>query len=124
MIRAIAVLGLFLVADHAVAQNQVKTENGSMAHLRALDTLTGSVTDLDVAVGDTQKYERLMITVKDCRYPEGNPNGDAFAYLEIKDVREDEARFNAWMVASSPALSALEHPRYDVWLLSCKTSEG
>ncbi|MGB0800115.1 MAG: DUF2155 domain-containing protein, partial [Planktomarina sp.] len=27
-----------------------------------------------------------------------------------------------WMVASSPALNALEHPRYDIWVLRCKTS--
>ena len=124
MMRTFAILCALLVGGAAAAQNQIKTENGEAAHLRALDTLTGAVTDLDIVVGETQGYERLTITVKECRYPEGNPNEDAFALLTIKDVREEKPRFDAWMVASSPALSALEHPRYDVWLLRCKTSEG
>lgn len=125
MIPRIAAIAIGLsVAGFASAQDQIKTDSGIAAQLRALDTLTGAVTDLEIAVGETKPYERLSITVRDCRYPAGNPSGDAFALLTIKDVREDKARFEAWMIASSPALSALEHPRYDVWLLRCKTSEG
>lgn len=124
MIRAFAFsLGL-CVAGTALAQTQVATDNANIAQLRALDTLTGAVTDIDATVGETLSYERLVITLQECRYPKGNPNGDAFALLSIKDIREDKPRFDAWMVASSPALSALEHPRYDVWLLKCKISEG
>ena len=37
----------------------------------------------------------------------------------IRDVRETAPRFSGWMFASSPALSALDHPRYDVWVVSC-----
>lgn len=124
MMRLLLCLVAMFFAGNAIAQNQIATENGTAAQLRALDTLTGAVTDLDITAGETQTYERLQITVQECRYPEGNPSGDAFALLTIKDVREDKARFDAWMIASSPALSALEHPRYDVWLLRCKTSEG
>lgn len=29
--------------------------------------------------------------------------------------------FSGWMFASSPALNALEHPVYDVWVIDCKT---
>jgi hypothetical protein len=29
--------------------------------------------------------------------------------------------FAGWMFASSPALNALEHPVYDVWVIDCKT---
>ncbi len=124
MKRAIVFFLGVCLAGTAWAQTQVKTDNANVAQLRALDTLTGAVTDIDATVGEMLTYERLTITVQECRYPQGNPNGDAFALLTIKDIREEEPRFNAWMVASSPALSALEHPRYDVWLLRCKTSEG
>lgn len=116
-------IGLF-VAGFVSAQDQIETDNGIAAELRTLDTLTGAVRDIEIQVGEMKIYERLKISVKECRFPKGNPNGDAFALLTITDVREDKARFDAWMVASSPALSALEHPRYDVWLLKCKTSEG
>jgi len=106
-----------------MAQSNVKTSDGAIVQLRALDTITGLVEDIELAVGDTTVYERLMISVKDCRYPRVNINADAFAYLVIRDVREILPSFEGWMIASSPALSALEHPRYDVWVLRCKSAE-
>ena len=124
MIRAITFVFGVLAAMPVYAQNQIVTENSSAAELRTLDTLTGVVKDMTIEVGQTQSYERLKITVQECRYPKDNPSSDAFAYLIIQDVREDQPRFDAWMIASSPALSALEHPRYDVWLLRCKISDG
>ena len=33
-------------------------------------------------------------------------------------------RFSGWMFASSPALSAMEHPVYDVWVLDCKNASS
>jgi hypothetical protein len=115
-------LGLLIALP--VSAQQVITKNGIGAELRALDTLTGVVKDLEINVGETLTYERLKISLKECRYPENNPSSDAFAFVTIRDVREEEPRFKAWMIASSPALSALDHPRYDVWLLRCKISEG
>ena len=109
-----------LLPAFGTAQSNVKTSNGAIVQLRALDTITGLVEDIELAVGDTTVYERLMISVKDCRYPRVNINADAFAYLVIRDVREILPSFEGWMIASSPALSALEHPRYDVWVLRCK----
>lgn len=109
-----------LLPAFGMAQSNVKTSNGAIVQLRALDTITGLVEDIELAVGDTTVYERLMISVKDCRYPRVNINADAFAYLVIRDVREILPSFEGWMIASSPALSALEHPRYDVWVLRCK----
>ena len=33
----------------------------------------------------------------------------------------DQPVFSGWMIASSPALNALDHARYDVWVMRCKT---
>ncbi len=30
--------------------------------------------------------------------------------------------FSGWMLASSPSYNGLEHPLYDVWVMSCKTN--
>jgi hypothetical protein len=124
MIRTLFIIIGLLTNSPVLAQNQNETETGIAAELRTLDTLTGVVKDLSINIGQTQTYERLTITVKDCRYPKDNPNSDAYALLTIKDIREETPRFDAWMIASSPALSALDHPRYDVWLLRCKISDG
>jgi len=124
MIRTLTIISGLLAISPVFAQNQNETETGIAAQLRTLDTLTGVVKDLTINIGQTQTYERLTITVQDCRYPKDNPNSDAYALLTIRDIREEAPRFDAWMIASSPALSALDHPRYDVWLLKCKISGG
>lgn len=93
-----------------------------IANLRGLDRINGTVQDFTLNVGDTVQYERLEITLNACRFPQGDINADAFAQLTIRDIREDFNRFTGWMFASSPALSALDHPRYDVWVLSCQSS--
>ena len=91
------------------------------ARLRGLDTLTNTVDDFIIGVGETLRFRRLIVTLKACRYPPDDPLSEAYALLEIRDTREPEPRFSGWMLASSPALSALDHPRYDVWVLACST---
>jgi hypothetical protein len=48
-------------------------------------------------------------------------------FLQIDEIQrgEDPKRlFSGWMFASSPALSALEHPVYDVWAVDCRNSSS
>lgn len=92
------------------------------AMLRGLDRINGTVEDFAITVGETVTYERLEVTLLACRYPRGDINSDAFAQMIIHDIREEAPKFIGWMFASSPALSALDHPRYDVWVLSCQSS--
>lgn len=87
--------------------------------VRVLDKLTGAVTDLDLQPGAAQRAGRLAIVLNDCRYPADTPASEAYAHLTITDDGGSQPLFNGWMIASSPALSALDHPRYDVWVLVC-----
>ena len=64
----------------------------------------------------------LTVTLDDCRFPTDNPSGDAFEHLTIHYRAAAEPVFSGWMFASSPALNAMDHPRYDVWALRCSTS--
>jgi hypothetical protein len=111
------VLGLLWGAP-AMAQDLV--QRGTGAVLRGLDKVNATVADLNVMSGDEVAFGSLVVQLSECRYPEGDPAGDAYAYLTINDARSGDALFSGWMLASSPALNALEHPRYDVWVLSCK----
>ncbi len=97
-------------------------ENGTGAVLRALDKVSGETADLELPAGYSGKMFGLEVGLTECRYPAGNPAGDAFAYIVIRDADHDSAAFAGWMVASSPALNALDHARYDVWVLRCMTS--
>jgi hypothetical protein len=98
--------------------SQPATAQASRVTLRALDRILGRPTDVEMAVGETVMFGRIAIRVGECRYPQEDPASDAFAHVEILD-QAGNGLFDGWMIASSPALNALEHPRYDVWVLGC-----
>lgn len=91
------------------------------AVLRALDKSLGRPTDIEMSNGQAVVFGRIAVRLFDCRYPVDNPASDAFAHIEVTDL-DGNSLFDGWMIASSPALVALEHPRYDVWVLRCSTS--
>ncbi len=109
-----------MMAGTAMAQEAVNAGQGAV--LRALDKLNAKVDDLTVANGAHASSGRIDVSVRECRYPAGNPAGDAFAYITIREVGIVEPVFSGWMIASSPALNSMNHPRYDVWVLRCTTS--
>ncbi len=90
------------------------------ATLRALDKLTGEVSDLQVATGQSDVFGRLLVSLEDCRYPVDNPSGNAYAYVTIREEDQETPVFSGWMVAASPALNAMDHQRYDLWPLTCQ----
>lgn len=92
------------------------------AILQGLDKVTARVTTLDAAIGETVRFGSLEIIARTCdkRPPEEPPESAAFLDVwELRDGEPAQSLFRGWMFASSPALSALEHPVYDVWVLDC-----
>lgn len=119
MIRASA-LALVLLASPAAAQQFTDADSGI---LRWLDKLTGETADIELLRGQEAVSGRLTIRLDACRYPSDNPTSDAEAHLTITESGIAAPVFDGWMIASSPGLSALDHPRYDVWVLRCVTPE-
>lgn len=117
ILRAVALTAALLAAAPVWAE----TAKASGAHLRGLDKISGTPVDFKMNVGDTVELGRLRVTLGECRYPTDNPSGDAYAWLVVRDGNAEQTTFEGWMIASSPALSALDHPRYDVWVLRCAT---
>lgn len=119
MMRALALIAVLAVATGAAGAEDVVVGKGAL--LRGLDKITGEVQDITLGNGDVARMGRIMIALGECRYPESNPSGEAYAFLAIGEDSEDEPVFTGWMIASSPALNAMEHLRYDVWVLRCIT---
>lgn len=95
------------------------------AMLRGLDKLTGEVVDFELQNGFSVNFGALRVDMRQCRHPSDNATGEAYAYLTVmEDNGTGPSVFDGWMIASSPALSALDHARYDVWVLRCSTSEA
>ncbi len=117
--RRSVLVALFLLGQAASAQ---EVSQGSGAMLRWLDKVDGTITDMDLDNNGIYEIGRLKIHLRECRYPSGDPSGDAYAFVTIAESGGAAPVFEGWMVASSPALNALEYPRYDVWVMRCKTS--
>ena len=125
-ILALSVVLMSGVSSHAA------NITGSAIMVRALDKVTATTKDYTVKVGDTLEYGSLSIDAVHCekRPPEELP--ETFAFLKIRDAKldgtgretnETDTVFSGWMFASRPALSALDHGVYDVWVIGCKTPE-
>lgn len=93
------------------------------ARLRQLDKMTGQTETFDIGVGEIRRVARLQIQLEACRAPADNDTHGTMAFLKVWDTKYEDRRtaFTGWMFAESPALSALDHPRYDLWVISCTT---
>ena len=114
------------VAGAAVlAATMADAEPYPVAVLQGLDKVTARVSTIDTPVGEAVRFGTLEIIARTCdKLPPEEPPESA-AFLDIWEVRPGEpaiSLFRGWMFASSPALSALEHPVYDVWVLDCRNT--
>ncbi|MEN3973926.1 DUF2155 domain-containing protein [Emcibacter sp. SYSU 3D8] len=105
-----------------MARREAAAPKDQVVTLRGVDKITAQVTDIKAPMNQPLRFGSLEITPRTCskRPPEETP--EVTAFLEIADVKPDGEKqklFSGWMFASSPALSALEHPVYDVWVIDC-----
>ena len=120
---ALLAAGVFLSA----APGPAAAAPFEVAVLQGMDKVTARVSTIEAPVGTVVKFGTLEIIARNCdkRPPEETPESAAF--LDIWEVHPGEAAvslFRGWMFASSPALSAMEHPVYDVWVLDCRESSS
>lgn len=119
--RIFNALALLCVTAMPLAAQQA-VSSGTGAEIRVLDKVSGQSSNYELASGSSLQIGQLTVALRACRYPEGAPSNDAFAFFEVSETETAVSVFSGWMVASSPALNAMEHSRYDVWVLRCKTS--
>lgn len=91
--------------------------------LRTLDKITARTLTFDAQVGNTVKFGDIYIKIQSCRKPPPVEKVESAAFLQIWQAddakKESKWIFSGWMFASSPALSAMSHPVYDVWVIDC-----
>ena len=91
--------------------------------LQALDKVSARTVTFDAHVGATVKFGSVYIKPQACRKASPLDQPEAAAFLQIWEVTPKTTQshwvFSGWMFASSPALSAMDHPIYDVWVLDC-----
>jgi len=122
LISGALILIIAFSAQAALDENGVEMDT---VILGALDKVTARVNTLKGPVGMPVKFGTLEITAQTCitTPPEDPPESAAFIQIfQVQKGKEEQQVFGGWMFASSPALSAMDHPVYDVWVLGCEDS--
>ena len=121
--RCITLVSALIVATMTVAAMAATWIDGERVTLQALDKITARISTLEIAVGTRQTFGTLEITVEKCAFHPPEEPPESAAFLTIRDIgygnQPAKTAFAGWMFASSPAVSALEHPVYDITILAC-----
>ncbi len=97
--------------------------DGDQVIMQGLDKVTARVSTFEASIDKVVSFGALRIVVRKCERTRPEEPPESSAFLDIYEARPGEPPadvFHGWMFASSPALSALEHPVYDVWVLECR----
>jgi len=119
---------LFIILLFVFAVAPLSVQAGFIDHpqvkLQFLDKSTARTVTLQAKVGSTVEYGSTFIKIQACRKSEPLDKPESAAFLQVWEVpigaEKSEWLFSGWMFASSPALSAMDHPVYDIWVLDCK----
>jgi hypothetical protein len=100
-------------------------QGGTQLVMRGLDKITGRPTSITAPIGKQVAFATLTITARYCYSTPPSETPETAAFVQIEDHRPDQPSrrvFSGWMYASSPGLNAVEHPLYDVWVISCNNA--
>jgi len=112
-------------ADAAPLPPPPPPQGGTQLVMRGLDKITGRPTSITAPIGKQVTFATLTITARFCYSTPASETPETAAFVQVEDHRPDQpARriFSGWMYASSPGLNGVEHPLYDVWVISCNNA--
>jgi len=121
----VGALVLCLFAGSMSSAALADTIANPVAQFSGLDKITGRITAFDVYINETVQFGALQITPRACytRPPTETQRTSVFVEVDQVSLRGTVERvFTGWMFADSPALNAIDHAVYDIWLIDCKQS--
>ena len=103
---------------------------GDVGIFQGLDKITARIKTFKIKVGVSKTFGILNINLQKCVYSKPLDEPESIAYIKVLDLsdkysvtKDKLSIFEGWIFASSPALNAMEHPVYDVSLISCKNDK-
>ncbi|WP_291394183.1 DUF2155 domain-containing protein [Devosia sp.] len=118
-------LAAFVAILALISPALAETIANPVAQFSGLDKITGRITTFDVYVNETVQFGALQITPRACYTRPPTETQRTSVFVEVDQVNlsgKIERIFTGWMFADSPALNAIDHAVYDIWLLDCKQS--
>lgn len=111
------------IIDEVKIKDTKEINKANTVTIQALNKITGKSYEYKVKINDSQDFERLIITPLYCwkSSPSEIPeNKVLLKVVENKINKGQEEIFYGWMFSSSPSISTLEHPMYDVKIVNCE----
>jgi hypothetical protein len=118
-------LAAFIAILTLISPALAETIANPVAQFSGLDKITGRITTFDVYINETVQFGALQITPRACYTRPPTETQRTSVFVEVDQVNlsgKIERIFTGWMFADSPALNAIDHAVYDIWLLDCKQS--
>ena len=104
-------------------KKKLKTQRASI-NILGLDKITAKTTEISIKLGETKKFGLLQIKAIKCGKINSKNEPGVAAYIQVKDLSDNQNEkvfvFNGWTFSSSPSLRPIDHPIYDLWLVSCE----
>ena len=99
--------------------------NMKYANFKLLDKISNKLIEKTIAVNDSDSIGTLNIEVYSCFTEPPDEIPEDYVLIDIKDYFEDKNQsiYTGWMISSSPDVTPLEHPIYDLWLLGCSNDK-
>ncbi len=99
----------------------------STAVIQALNKITAKTSVLEIKVNEETKFGKLTIIARKCWKASPDQKPDNKILLEVyenssesENAKKQGRIFYGWMISSSPSISDLEHPIYDITAINCK----
>jgi len=95
------------------------------ANFKLLDKISNKLTEKSIKVNDSDIMGTLSIKVYSCFTEPPDEIPEDYVLIDVKDNFQDKKKsiYIGWMISSSPDVTPLEHPIYDLWLLDCSNDK-
>ena len=105
-------------------KNKKAEDKSTRVNIVALDKITAKTSDINLLLGETKKFGLLEIKALKCGNVKSQTEKEQAAYIQVKDLSDNLTNqvfvFNGWTFSSSTTLNPIDHPIYDLWLVSCE----
>ena len=95
------------------------------ASFSLLNKTTNKVSTKKILVNSNVNWETLNIEVLYCSSTPPTEVPEDYVLIDVYDMLNEEKIniYRGWMISSSPDVTPLEHPIYDLWLLDCNNDK-
>ncbi|MDC6447755.1 DUF2155 domain-containing protein [Alphaproteobacteria bacterium] len=95
------------------------------ANFKLLDKISNKLTIKTISVNDFDSIGTLIIKVYSCFKEPPDKIPENYVLINVIDNFQDQDKsiYKGWMISSSPDVTPLEHPIYDLWLLGCSNDK-